>query len=98
MPDFTAVLDDNARDYFEAIVEVLTTHLGHTRDDAVEKINDWSGPRKVEPDDLVYHETPEFWACRLHYGRHDFWRYVPFREGIDPVYPWQKKPGSTGEI
>ena len=33
----------------------------------------WRGQRIVGEENIVFHETPEFWAKTMYYGRHVKW-------------------------
>ena len=74
------------------IADELVTRFGISEEEAVGRINrDWRlryclGPHVY----LAYHETPEYWAQEIYYGKDSRWWMAPEdreRLGLGPVEP-----------
>ena len=61
------VLTEEARAFCEEVLEELTRTYGLSRTEALQRMNKlWRGQRVGGPDELVYHELPEYWAQTIY--------------------------------
>jgi hypothetical protein len=79
--EFPCAGDGEALSFCRQIADEIATRFGIPAAEAVARINrHWSatlagdGPRVwIVGQDLVYHETPEFWAHDIYYGPNSGW-------------------------
>jgi hypothetical protein len=65
--EFTTDVDLTA--FCEAIVNRMVSLFGITFDEAVGRLNrDWKG-LNITGDDVIYHETKDYWAKTIYYGK-----------------------------
>jgi hypothetical protein len=86
--DFRFLTDKEALEYLQNIVEDMVQLFSVKSEDCIECINQaWSHEPMVGLD-LVYRESPDYWAKHFMYGKNSYW-WVPNREecGHKPLEP-----------
>lgn len=78
--------------YCREIAGELVARFGISEEEAVGRINrDWRPRHCLGPHVyLVYHETPEYWATEIYYGKDSYWWIAPEKRehlGLGPVEP-----------
>ena len=76
MTEFTFRMNDAARQHMAAIALQMTAIFAMPEEEAVGRINRHFENSEFESDDQVdplTHETAEFWAKWIAYGKKDFW-------------------------
>lgn len=72
--EFEFIVDEEGRELCEEIISEMLRLFGFSRHEAVGRLNRlWRGNDFEGPDDIRYHETPEFWARDISYGHNSFW-------------------------
>jgi hypothetical protein len=80
-----------AREFIEQIVAEMLSLFPITRDEAVGRINDhWGHLEYIGDRDLIFHETAEYWAKTIYYGKDSHWWLG--EEGLPPV-PYRPRSG-----
>ena len=75
---------ERALDFLERIVERMLFLFPITRTEAVGRVNEqWGHLGFIADDDLIFHETAEYWAKTLYYGSDSRWWLG--EEGLDPL-------------
>jgi len=68
-------------EFCRGIIECMITQFAIAREEAICRINKrWDGFEIITEDDMIYHETVEFWANDIYYGRDSRW----WARGNDP--------------
>ena len=57
----------------EIIAEMVKLHEISEEEAAGRIDRHWKGQQIVGPDNMVYHEEPDFWANTVYYGPEAFW-------------------------
>lgn len=76
MAQFEFEATPDAAEFIERIVNVIIRLFGIPRDEAVGRVNrHWSGQTFRSPEDLMalYHQTTEWWAKSIVFGRKSQW-------------------------
>lgn len=68
-------LDTNAEEFLTEIVQEMVSRFGIFQDEAIARINYAWKNKRIVGDHIIYHETPEYWAQALYFGKRDFWKY-----------------------
>ena len=64
----------HAREFIGRIVDQMVDRFGISRDEAVARVNDaWGHLDHIGDDDLIFHETAEYWARTIYYGKDSHW-------------------------
>ncbi len=73
--ELTFLVNSKAQWYCEAIVKEMQNHFGISEKEAVDRINDfWSHNDLTDDMDIMYHESPEFWAYQMYSDDQYWWR------------------------
>lgn len=71
--EFTFETDKESLRYCRRIAAIMQELFGLTMDEAADKINSrWRGLEMIG-EDLIYHETEEYWAKDIYYGHDSNW-------------------------
>lgn len=66
--------DNKAKDFCTAIVLFMQNKFNVSLNEAVGRMNRlWSTTDEIVGDDIVYHETVEYWAYNIYYGKDSRW-------------------------
>ena len=69
MSDFVFSTDDASEAYCREIAGSMMLFFGITRGNAIDRINkQWQHTSIVGDDDLIYHDTPDYWAKWIFFG------------------------------
>jgi hypothetical protein len=88
--EFTAKAGPKIMAYLERIADTMVSLQSIPREEAVGRINrafkDTKFRKGDKRPDLIFHETPEYWAKTIYYGKDSRW-WVG-EEGLEPLpYP-----------
>lgn len=76
-------LSDKARDFVEAIIERMLVLFPITRTEAIGRINqEWRHVKRMDDSDIAFHETVDYWAKTIYYGKDSRWWQS--EEGLSP--------------
>jgi hypothetical protein len=93
--DFQFATDAESLAYLQEIVESMVQLFSVKPENCIECINQaWSHIPMVG-DDLVYRESPTYWAKNFIFGKESYW-WVQNRERLEPLKPlpyWHDKIG-----
>jgi hypothetical protein len=71
--NFNFETDDESQKFCNAIAEKMSSLFGISIDEAVGRVNrEWEG-NSIIGDDIIYHETEEYWANNIFYGKDSDW-------------------------
>lgn len=71
---WTFPVSAKAQSYCEDIAEEMQNHFGISEKEAVDRINDfWSRNDLTDDRDIMYHESPEFWAYHMYSDNQRWW-------------------------
>ena len=63
------------RDFLEEIVDEMVRLYRLSREEAIGRMNrEWGHRDFRKKDDLIFHQTPEYWAHDIYYGPDARWR------------------------
>lgn len=80
--NFLFETDSESEAFCERIAQEMVRLFGISPDEAVGRINNaWKG-LSIVGDDLIYHETEEYWANNIYYGKESEWWLSP--PGLKP--------------
>jgi len=87
---FTVKAEPKILAYLEKIADAMVSLQSIPREEAVGRINrafkDTKFRKGDKPPDLIFHETPEYWAKTIYYGKDSRWWHS--EEGLEPLpYP-----------
>lgn len=81
--DLKIETSDKARDFVEEIITKMLHLFPITRAEAVGRINDsWGHLGQIGDSDIIFHETAEYWAKTIYYGKDSNWWLG--EEGLSP--------------
>ncbi|WP_117211403.1 hypothetical protein [Allorhizocola rhizosphaerae] len=61
--------------FLEEIVDEMVRLFRISRDEAIGRMNrEWADQEFHDEDDLIFHETPDYWARDIYYGPDARWR------------------------
>ena len=92
--EYEFATDRDAEKYLDSIVEAMMRGFGLQRDEAIAHINSlWRQIDHVSgPEDLMYHETPEYWANQFYLGRDSYWWLSPTKRQEMNLPPMRAQP------
>jgi hypothetical protein len=97
---FKFATDEDARDYLQKIVECMIKLFNVRYEDCIECINEaWSHLPMIGAD-LVYRESPEYWANTFIFGKESYW-WIRDRKGhgiLKPLPYWTEKIDNMEKI
>ncbi|MEM7346680.1 MAG: hypothetical protein AAF485_20750 [Chloroflexota bacterium] len=71
--NFEFFTDDESHDYCIEIMGEMRSLFNISEEEAVARMNrEWKGLHLIG-DDLIYHESPSFWAKNICYGSESHW-------------------------
>ncbi|GMK38552.1 hypothetical protein PCCS19_16060 [Paenibacillus sp. CCS19] len=74
MGKFVFDTDNSTYKFCECIVNRMITSFGLSDEEAVGRINNlWAKLGSILEGDIMFHETPEFWAYDIYYGHDSSW-------------------------
>jgi hypothetical protein len=87
MSEFEFVTDAKSEAFCGEIVATMMELFGLSRAEAIGRINrDFTPVDFFGEEHIYYHETPDYWAQTIYYGRDSKWWLNP--EGLRPLpYP-----------
>lgn len=78
MNDFEFGTNEKAAAFCAAIAAEMTRLFGISRGEAVGRINaHWKDQPMLDDQDMVYHETEEFWARQIYFEDEPRWWQIP---------------------
>lgn len=73
MTAFDFETDEKSAAFCRAVADRMQQLFGISEDEAVGRVNrQWEGMALIG-DHVIYHETPDYWANTLYYGRGSRW-------------------------
>jgi hypothetical protein len=96
--NFQFATGEEALAYLQAIVNSMVQLFGVKSEDCVECINQAWSDMPIVGEDLVYRESPSYWANHFMYGKDSVW-WSSNREFHGPLKPlpyWADKIGDAG--
>jgi hypothetical protein len=88
---FQCAGDTEADAFVASVVDAMTFLFGVSRQEAVLRVEQhWRLQLLAGPDDVVYHETPEYWAQTIYWPAASFWWLEEDerkRRGLDRLSP-----------
>jgi hypothetical protein len=91
--DFQFATDEESLAYLQKIVESMLQLFEVKPKHCIECINRAWSHMPMVGDDLVYRESPYYWANHFMFGKDSYW-WVYNREGLEPLKPlpyWSDK-------
>ena len=71
----SSLSDEEERQFLEYIVDKLIRFSGGSlsKEEAFGKVSQVKQGKLIASGELIFHETPEYWALVIFHGRRDFW-------------------------
>ena len=85
--------DTTSASFCNQIASTMVDLFGIPKSEAIQRINTtWAGLSFLGTEDLIYHESEEYWAKNIYYGKDSAW-WLPeerrIAEGLGPLKPIQ---------
>ena len=75
---FEFKVDAESEEFCNEIIAEMIKNFGISESEAIGRMNHlWKGQDFVGPDDIAYHETAEYWAFTIYYGKDSDWWLNP---------------------
>lgn len=81
--DFDIAASETVLAYCEEIANAMVEKFRIEPDEAVGRINEIWGGRPFWSEELLFHETPQYWAFDIYYGHDSYWWHGA--AGLNPV-------------
>lgn len=66
--------DNEAYEYCMLIIKDMITSFNITEEEAVDRMNsDWGHIEKIDKDDIMFHEEPDYWSRKIYYNSDCYW-------------------------
>ncbi|MEO8068888.1 MAG: hypothetical protein ABI599_14420 [Flavobacteriales bacterium] len=82
--EYQFTTDEESRAFCDEVVEIMKQTFGIADEEAVGRMNRlWKGGSFLGPEDMLYHEEPDYWAHNIYYGADSRWWLGP--TGLKPL-------------
>ncbi|MCR8630879.1 hypothetical protein [Paenibacillus radicis (ex Xue et al. 2023)] len=74
MEVFVFKTEDLAKKFCESIVQKMSDSFSISKEEAIGRLNKrWINVECITNDDIIFHETDDFWAYDIYYGHNSRW-------------------------
>lgn len=79
-------MDMKAAEFIDSIIIKMISEFGITKEEAYGRVNErWKHLGHISEDDIIFHETEEFWAYDIYYGHDSRWWARMNDKNLKPV-------------